>query len=82
MPARRRPVALGAVEAEDPDGDAVTYELASGSGQRFAVGSSNGAVSYVGRGEDYESEPNRYELTVRARDPTARRRGRRWWSRW
>ena len=66
---RRRPVALGAVEAEDPDGDAVTYSLAVGDPERFAVGSGDGAVSYVGSGEDYESEPNRYELTVRARDP-------------
>ena len=26
-------------------------------------------MTYVGPGEDYESEPNRYELSVRARDP-------------
>ena len=67
---RRRAVPLGAVEAEDPDGDAVTYELASGGGGgRFAVGPSDGAVSYVGPGEDYETEPNEYALTVLARDP-------------
>ncbi len=66
---RVRAVALGAVDAEDPDGDEVTYSLASGDATRFAVGSRDGAVSYVGAGEDYETEPNRYELTVRARDP-------------
>jgi len=66
---RRRPVALGMVEAEDPDGEAVTYSLASGGVGRFAVGSADGAVRYVGPGEDYETEPNRYEMTVRARDP-------------
>ncbi|MXW66516.1 MAG: tandem-95 repeat protein [Gemmatimonadales bacterium] len=66
---RSRPVALDAVDAEDPDGDEVTYSLASGDATRFAVGSRDGAVSYVGAGEDYETEPNRYELTVRARDP-------------
>ena len=58
-------MALGAVAAEDPEGETVTYSLAAGGGGRFAVGPSDGAVSYVGRGEDYESEPNRYELTWR-----------------
>ena len=66
---RSRPVALDAVEAEDPDGDEVTYSLASGDETRFAVGSEDGTVAYVGPGEDYETGPNRYELTVRARDP-------------
>ena len=66
---RPRPVALGAVEAEDPDGDGVTYSLGSGDETRFAVGPLDGTVAYVGPGEDYETEPNRYELTVRARDP-------------
>ena len=66
---RGRPVPLGAVVAEDPDGDEVKYALASGAGHLFAVGVGDGAVTYVGPGEDYETEPNRYELTVRARDP-------------
>ena len=66
---RGSPVALGAAVAEDPDGDEVTYSLASGDGTRFAVGSRDGTVTYVGPGEDYETEPNRYGLTVRARDP-------------
>ena len=65
---RDRPVALGAAVAEDPDGDEVTYALASGAGDLFAVGSGDGTVTYLGPGEDYETEPNRYELTVRARD--------------
>ena len=65
---RRRPVALGAVKAEDPDGAAVTYSLASGDGERFAVGAHDGAVTCVGAGEDFEAEPNQYELSVRARD--------------
>ena len=66
---RVRPVPLGAALAEDPDGDGVTYALASGAGHLFAVSAGDGAVTYVGPGEDYETEPNRYELTVRARDP-------------
>ena len=66
---RDRPVPLGAAVAEDPDGDEVTYALASGAGHLFAVSAGDGAVTYVGPGEDYETEPHRYELTVRARDP-------------
>ena len=38
-------------------------------GERFAVGAGDGAVTYTGPGEDHETEPNRYELTVVARDP-------------
>ena len=66
---RVRPVPLGTAVAEDPDGDEVTYALASGAADLFAVGAGDGAVTYVGPGEDYETEPNRYELTVSARDP-------------
>ena len=65
---RDRPVPLGAAVAEDPDGDEVTYALAPGAGDLFAVGVGDGAVTYVGPGEDYETKPSRYELTVRARD--------------
>ena len=65
----RQAVALGAVTAEDPDGDALTYDLVFGDRERFAVGASDGAVRYVGPGEDYESGPKRHSLTVRARDP-------------
>ena len=65
---RLRPVPLGAVLAEDPDEDEVTYALASGAGHLFAVGAQDGAVTYVGPGEDHEVEPNRYELSIRARD--------------
>ena len=65
----RQPVGLGTVAASDPDGDALTYELASGDLERFAVGSGDGAVRYVGPGEDFELEPNRYELTLLAQDP-------------
>jgi len=66
---RKSPVVLGAVAGEDPDGDALTYSLAAGDRERFAVGVRDGTVLYVGAGEDFETEPNRYELTVRVRDP-------------
>ena len=65
---RDRPVDLGQVSAVDPDGDALTYELASGDSKRFTIGALDGVVRYIGPGEDYETEPNLYELTVRVRD--------------
>ncbi|MDE0073404.1 MAG: tandem-95 repeat protein [Gammaproteobacteria bacterium] len=65
---RESPVVLDRVAAEDPDGDALTYEIAAGDRDRFAVGARDGVVAYVGPGEDFETEPNLFELTVRARD--------------
>ena len=63
------PVALGTVEASDPDGGSVVYELvASGDSSRFAVDGSSGAVTYVGPGENLDGGPGRYELTVQAED--------------
>ena len=66
---RLRPVPLGAVFAKDLDGDKITYALASGAGHLFAVGAQDGTVTYLGPGEDHEAGPDRYELTIRARDP-------------
>ena len=63
-----QPVELGAVTAEDPDGDALTYGLVSGDRARFAVGVRDGVLTYTGPGEDFESEPNRYGLEVWVRD--------------
>lgn len=65
---RSSPVALGTVEARDPDGDRVRYELAAGDRERFAVHARSGAFTYVGPGEDFETGPRRYELRVRAVD--------------
>ena len=65
----RRPVDLGAVTASDPDGDELIYDMTSGDGSRFKAAGRDGVVRYAGPGEDFESEPNRYELAVRARDP-------------
>ena len=64
------PLVLGVAEAADPDeGDVLTYALASGDGERFAVDASTGAVRYVGAGEDAETGPGVWELTVSAADP-------------
>ena len=62
------PVVLGNVSADDPDGDALTYALLAGDGGRFTVAATDGTVMYVGTGEDFEAEPNRFTLTVRASD--------------
>ncbi len=63
-----RPVELGQVTARDPDGDGLEYGLASGDRSRFAVGARDGALRYIGPGEDFESETTRYELVAHARD--------------
>ena len=64
-----QPVELGSVTAEDPDGGELTHVLSSGDRERFAVRSRDGALTYIGPGENFEMEPNRYDLTVLARDP-------------
>ena len=65
----RQSIHLGRVKAADPDGDELTYDVSGGDREHFRVGSRDGVVKYVGPGEDFESEPNRYELTVQAQDP-------------
>ena len=65
---REEPVALGAVSATDPDaGDTLTYAIA-GDAALFEIDAASGALSYIGPGEDYESEPNLYEFTVTVTD--------------
>ena len=65
---REQPIVLGAVSARDPDGEQVRYSLVAGDAARFTVASRSGDVSYVGPGEDFETGPRQYELTVQARD--------------
>ena len=62
------PVELAAVRATDPDGDTVSYAITGGDMGLFSIDGASGLVSYTGPGEDYESEPNVYELTVTAAD--------------
>ena len=64
---RGTPLTLGRVVATDPDGDDLEFGLVSGS-DRFVIDAATGAVSYIGAGEDFEAEPNRYVLTVTAAD--------------
>ena len=66
---RLRPIEVGQLTASDADGDALTFSLVSGNRDLFALGSEDGVVTYVGHGEDFETDPSRYNLTVLARDP-------------
>ena len=61
-------MALGEVEAEDPEGEAVIYALVEGDTERFALDALSGKVSYIGPGEDYEAGPRRFELEIEAND--------------
>ena len=65
-------VELGVVVATDPNpGDELTYSISSGS-ENFAIGGTSGILTYVGSGEDFESAPSFYDLTVQATDQTGR----------
>ncbi len=59
--------ALGDVTATSPSGVAPIYSLTGGDSDRFSIAANNGALSYVGAGEDFESTPS-YTLTVQAND--------------
>ena len=61
------PVALGSVSASDADGDEVNYSLSVGDTGLFSVGVTDGVLSYIGPGEDYESTDS-YTLEVRGVD--------------
>ena len=63
------PVVLGTISATDLEGDRLTYSITSGNdGAKFSIDETTGELSYVGGGEDYESGPPNYTLTVRASD--------------
>ena len=66
-PGQTTPVTLGRISATDPDGDEFELALAPGN-DRFALDAESGTLSYVGPGEDFETDPNRYALTVTATD--------------
>ena len=66
------PVELGRVEAEDPNveagADELEYVIAAGPEGLFSVDPKSGEIAYVGPGEDAETPPESYALTVRATD--------------
>ena len=66
---RPGPVELGAVTATDADaGATLAYALTEGDASRFAIDAASGALRYIGPGEDYESAPKHYPLTITASD--------------
>ena len=59
---------LGTVTTTDADGNMASYSLTAGAAARFSLGATSGVVSYIGAGENYESETTSYTLTVTATD--------------
>ena len=58
------PLVLGAISEGASNARGWTYTIASGAAGKFAVESATGRLSYVGQGEDYETDPTSYTLTV------------------
>ena len=65
---RDTPVVLGTVGARDSDGDRLRYALFDGDRERFTVSRGSGTLSYIGEGEDFETDPSQFELQVTATD--------------
>ena len=62
-------VEVGMVSATDSDGDTLEYSISSGNDDGlFAIDSASGAITYVGMGENYESDTMSHELMVEASD--------------
>ncbi len=62
---RAGPVVLGAITDGTPQGvGGWTYTIASGAAGKFEIEEATGRLSYVGEGEDYETPPSSYTLTV------------------
>ena len=62
-------VDVGMVSATDSDGDTLEYSITAGNdGGLFAIDSASGAITYVGMGENHESDTTSHELTVQASD--------------
>ena len=59
---------LGSVSAEDPADKALIYELVTEYFDRFEIHAHDAVLTYVGSGENFEVEPNRFDLEVHVRD--------------
>jgi len=71
QPGEVAPLAIGNVSASDGDGDSLRYSITAGNGDgKFAIDAATGAIRYVGPGEDHESAPQSFSLTVEASDGT------------
>ena len=64
------PIYLGTVTATDTESNLITYSIQSGDANKFNIGQTSGRVTYVGSGENYETQ-NQYTLTVQASDGTS-----------
>ena len=62
------PISIGNVTATDEENDSVNYSITQGNTSKFNIDGSNGQITYIGNGEDYESGTTQYTLTVSAND--------------
>ena len=67
-PGDETPVVVGQVGARDSDGDRIRYALFNGDHTRFAVSRGGGTVSYIGAGEDIETDLSPFEMQGTAKD--------------
>ena len=61
------PIYLGTVTATDTESDPITYSIQSGDTDKFNIGRASGRITYIGSGENQESQ-NHYQLTIQASD--------------
>ena len=60
------PIALGTVTAADPESEAIAYGITAGNTGLFSIDENSGAITYRGGGENFETPPLVYGLTVTA----------------
>ncbi len=65
---RTTAVYVGNVTATDQDNDTLTYSITEGDINKFNIDSSVGEITYIGSGENYESDPKQYNLTIQVTD--------------
>ncbi len=67
------PVAVGVARATAAGGGDmdVAYRITDGDTNRFAINPTSGAITYIGAGEDFESDPIDYTLTLEAANGAA-----------
>ena len=62
------PFYIGNATATDQDNDTLTYSITEGNTNKFNINSETGEITYIGSGENYESETKQYNLTIQVTD--------------
>ncbi len=60
------PIDVNTVRATDPENDVITYAITTGGAGLFNIIPTTDVIRYIGTGEDFETEPLTYDLTVTA----------------